>query len=92
MVRPHFSILLAIASGLALPIVTFANCTINSVTGLNFGAYSTSSASANDATGQFIFVCTNVQRAITIRLSTGNAGSFTPRQMTSGGGRLQPLR
>lgn len=61
------------------------------MTGLKFGkfgAYSTSSASANDATSQIIFVCTNVQGAITIRLSTGNAGRFTPRQMTSGRGRL----
>lgn len=88
-VQPHLSVLLAIASGLALPTVAFANCTINSVTGLNFGAYNASSPSASDATGQIIFVCTNVQGAITIRLSAGNAGRFAPRQMTSGRGRLE---
>lgn len=86
--QPHLSVLIAIASSLVLPTVAFANCTINSVTGLSFGAYSSSSPSASDATGQMVFVCTNVQGAITIRLSTGNAGRFTPRQMTSGRGRL----
>lgn len=88
MVQPHLSVLLAIASSLVLPTVALANCTINSVTGLNFGTYSAASPSASDATGQMIFVCTNVQGAITIRLSAGSAGRFTPRQMGSGRGRL----
>lgn len=64
-----------------------ANCTISSVTSLNFGAYSSFDAAPNDA-GRFVFVCTDVQAPVTIRLSSGAANSFTPRQMVLGTARL----
>ncbi len=73
----------ALISGAAL-----ANCTVSSVTGLDFGAYSSFDTSPSDATGQFVFVCTDVQEPVTIRLSSGTANSFTPRQMVLGTARL----
>ncbi len=71
-----------------IPSRALANCTISSVTGLNFGAYSSFDAAPNDATGRFVFVCTDVQAPVTIRLSSGAANSFTPRQMVLGTARL----
>ncbi|WP_297761634.1 hypothetical protein [Thermosynechococcus sp.] len=43
------------------------------MTALNFAAYSTSSPSANDATGRIIFLCRHVQAVITVCLSSGIA-------------------
>jgi len=70
------------------PSLALANCTISSVSGLNFGAYSSFDTAPTDATGQFIFTCSDVQGPVTIRLSTGVANSFTPRQMALGTARL----
>ncbi len=84
----RFTLLTVLIGSPLLPSRVLANCTISSISGLNFGAYSSFDAAPTDATGQFIFTCTNVQGPVTIRLSTGAANSFTPRQMTLGTARL----
>lgn len=82
------SLSMVIVGSTLIPSMALANCTISSITGLNFGAYSSFDAAPMDATGQFVFVCTDVQAPVTIRLSSGAANSFTPRQMVLGAARL----
>jgi spore coat protein U-like protein len=63
-------------------------------TGVNFGAYDISLATPNDSTGDVTVTCTYVPPGgatgvnIQTSLSPGVSGSYSPRQMAFGPGRL----
>jgi len=75
--------MMTIATLLILVPQARATCSI-SATGVNFGNYDPSAANPNDSTGNISYRC-NQKDPITIFLSKGNAPTFTPRQMRSGG-------
>ena len=61
------------------------NCRI-STTPVNFGTYDVFSGYVLDSTGTITVSCSNPEKKpmpITISLSTGSSGTFTPRQMKS---------
>lgn len=54
-------------------------------TALAFGAYDPSATAPTDSTGAFTYSCTSSRsRPVIVALSTGNGGSFNPRQMSNG--------
>jgi spore coat protein U-like protein len=70
-----------------------ASCSV-ATTGVNFGAYDISLATPNDSTGDVTVTCTYVPPGgatgvnIQASLSPGVSGSYSPRQMAFGPGRL----
>ena len=69
-----------------LPVVPVSaqttSCTISS-TPVAFGNYDVFSTTADDSTGVITYRC-NRQRSITVELSTGSGGSYSPRKMKQG--------
>jgi spore coat protein U-like protein len=65
-------------------------------TGVNFGGYDVFSSAPRDSSGTITVICNNPDNTdnnnprediqVEISLSTGNSGSFSPRQMLSGTG------
>src|SRR5687768_6144872 len=58
-------------------------CTI-SATGVSFGTYDVFGASPVDSTGSVTFACGAAVRNITVTLSAGQGGSFSPRTLVKG--------
>lgn len=77
--------LAAALAGLALaavPARAAIRCSITSVSPVAFPAYNVFSARPNDAQGSVTYSCRGVgQDTVTIELSTGESGSFSPRRM-----------
>lgn len=62
------------------------SCTWRATTAVAFGNYDVFSGTPDDATGSVTYRCTAVQGAsITIDLSTGGSGTYSPRRMTRAG-------
>lgn len=61
-------------------------CTLNIISAVGFGSYDPFSATPLDSNGQLNVTCagTGTTPDFTLTLSSGNAGSYTPRQMASG--------
>jgi spore coat protein U-like protein len=74
---------LALAALLA-PVAAIGQCSFDSVTGVNFGAYDVFNNSHTDSTGTITYTCITVGTPITIDLSKGNASSYATRQMRQG--------
>jgi spore coat protein U-like protein len=74
---------LVLAALLALPwpVAAIGQCSFNSVTGINFGAYDVFNSSHTDSTGSITYTCVSLLTPITIDLSKGNASSYVTRQM-----------
>lgn len=76
---------------LLLPISGHAvNCSV-SATAVGFGSYDTLSPLNNDATGTITVTCSNTLSLLVsydILLSRGNAASYSPRHLSSGGNTL----
>ncbi|MGI0490962.1 spore coat U domain-containing protein [Alkalinema pantanalense CENA528] len=71
--------------GMATPSFAVPSCSIESVVGVNFGAYDVFNSAPNDSTGSITYRCTEVAPGtITIDISQGNSGSFATRQMRQG--------
>jgi spore coat protein U-like protein len=73
---------LALLCLLVWPAAAAAQCTV-SATGVNFGAYDVFSSTARDSTGSITYRCL-LPLAVQITLSTGSAGSFSPRTLRKG--------
>lgn len=58
-----------------------ANCTIRTITNVNFGNYSVFGTLPVDSTGRIRIRCNAPANPVTVDLSRGNAPSFTPRYM-----------
>jgi spore coat protein U-like protein len=75
------------------PALGGATCSV-AATAVNFGAYDISLTTPDDSTGDVTVTCTYVapggstQVNVVASLSTGTSGSYSPRQMASGPGRL----
>jgi spore coat protein U-like protein len=73
--------LLATAALLIAVSAAEAACTITT-TAVSFGSYNVFAGSADDATGQITYRCTNPRPPlVTIHLDKGGSPSFSPRQM-----------
>lgn len=59
-------------------------CGVNNIQNLNFGAYAPTAAAPTDSTSGFNVVCIFGRPALSISLSAGTTGSFTPRFLTQG--------
>lgn len=60
-------------------------CTIGSVSGLSFGDYDVFAGTPLDTSGSFSYTCTDVAGgSIVVHLSTGSAGTYSPRTLVSG--------
>lgn len=90
-------LLIAAAALQALGIATAeaaATCSL-AATGVSFGAYDAALTTPSDSTGSITVTCNYVPPgggasvAYALMLSSGLAGTFTPRNLVSGGGRLQ---
>ena len=55
-----------------------------SATPVSFGVYDVFQASPTDSTGTVTYRCGNTDHHITITISSGSAGTFTPRTLRSG--------
>jgi spore coat protein U-like protein len=57
-------------------------CSLFTITGVSFGAYSPTSSTDLDGSGTFSFDCVAVLGggSLTISLSTGGSGTYAPRQ------------
>jgi len=77
--------LLAFACVIVFPTVAHAACTI-SATGVNFGNYDVFTAAADDSTGTITLRCGNADNHVTVTLSRGSSGTFSPRRMAKAGG------
>lgn len=77
---------LALAALLAIsrPAAAVGECSFNSVSGVNFGAYDVFNNTPTDSTGTITYTCISLLAPITIDLSQGNASSYVPRQMRQG--------
>jgi spore coat protein U-like protein len=69
-----------------------ADCTVSAV-GVNFGVYDPYLTTPDDSVGEITVTCTHlsgpaIEVRYTVTLSTGGSGSYTPRQLQSGPGRL----
>ncbi|TMA59142.1 MAG: spore coat protein U domain-containing protein [Deltaproteobacteria bacterium] len=64
------------------------SCSFDSVTGVSFGSYDVFNARATDSTGQVVYQCNGGAHNVTIDLSKGNAGSYSPRYMLNGSEQL----
>ena len=85
MTQPCRLLVLALLIALLLPLPARAavNCSITTV-GVAFGSYNVYSATTLTSTGSVRFVCSGVGgggRTVTVRLSRGSAGSYSPRKM-----------
>jgi spore coat protein U-like protein len=84
------AILLACSSSRAYALLQ--SCSV-SATALSFGSYDPTSATARDSTGTVTVTCTvtlvGLLASWDILLSTGNGGSFNPRNLLSGGNSMQ---
>jgi spore coat protein U-like protein len=80
----------ALAALLALPrpVAAIGQCSFNSVTGINFGAYDVFNSNHTDSTGTITYNCITLDTPITIDLSKGNASSYATRQMRQGANTL----
>jgi spore coat protein U-like protein len=94
LLRPRqFAWLLVSLAGFATTGQAAVNCLV-SANPVNFGTYNPLSGSARDSTGQVRVTCTNsppggtVSMSYRVRLSTGSAAAFAPRQLGSGPHRL----
>jgi spore coat protein U-like protein len=72
--------------GLGLAERSEASCTI-STNPVAFGNYNVFTVTPDDANGRVTYRC-NASEDVTVTLSTGTSGTFTPRQMASGAERL----
>jgi len=70
---------------LAAPVAT---CLITQVPQLAFGAYDVTSSAPDDTQSQLKYICDSSISTLRINLGPGLSGSFTTRQMASGGNRL----
>jgi len=62
------------------------NCTWRATVPVNFAAYDVFSGTPDDADGSVTYRCTGVGGAsVTIDLSTGGSGTYSPRRMTRAG-------
>jgi spore coat protein U domain-containing protein, fimbrial subunit CupE1/2/3/6 len=77
--------LLALACVVVFPAAGHAACTI-SATGVNFGNYDVYTTSPDDSTATITYRCGNSDNHITVTLSRGSSGTFSPRRMTKAGG------
>ncbi len=87
--NPSFPIatLLWLGLGLGLGLAGRAEaqaCGVNNIQALNFGVYSPPAAAPTDSTSQFNVVCIFGRPALSIALSAGGAGTFTPRTLFQG--------
>ena len=73
----------ALALQLLVPATASAACTI-SVTSVSFGSYSVYTTSPDDSTGTITYRCGNSDKNITVTVSAGTAGTFSPRTMKQG--------
>ncbi|MGE0179530.1 MAG: spore coat U domain-containing protein [Sphingomonas sp.] len=64
-----------------------AACSV-SVTGVAFGNYNPGNAAPDDSTGTINATCLIIDDVPSVAISTGSSGSFSPRQMASGGADL----
>jgi spore coat protein U-like protein len=62
-----------------------AGCTISTV-GVNFGTYDVFAATALASNGTLTLRCGSSDRNIQVHLSTGDSGSYTPRELSGPGG------
>jgi spore coat protein U-like protein len=67
------------------PAAADAACTI-SATGVNFGTYDVFSSTPDDSTGTITYRCGSSDHHITVTLSRGSSGTFSPRRMNQAGG------
>jgi spore coat protein U-like protein len=63
-----------------------ANCSI-SITSVSFGSYSVFTAAPTDSAGSVTYRC-NGNASVLITISTGQSGTFNPRQMINGSEQL----
>ena len=82
-------LLLPVLAGLCLPAAARAarTCSMDAgyPTPIAFGTYNPGSPTPDDSTGTVSFTCTpGPPLTVLTELSTGNGGSFNPRQMASG--------
>lgn len=86
-IYPIFLVAIAILILTANGHVQAAQCNITSVP-LNFGAYDPMSAVPLSATGSFNISCKPNKKTfnISLQLTPGNSGSYSPRSMASAGG------
>jgi len=66
---------------------SFASCAIQSVTGVSFGAYIPTVATADDSSGNIKVSCT-ILGIFTTSLSTGSSNTYNPRTLKSGSNTL----
>jgi spore coat protein U-like protein len=57
---------------------------LQSVVGVNFGAYNVFNSNPTDSAGSITYTCISLSGPITIDLSKGSALSYVPRQMRKG--------
>jgi spore coat protein U-like protein len=76
---------LTLGAVMFIPVRAYAACTI-SATGVNFGNYDVFATAADDSTGTITYRCAAGDNHITITLSRGSSGTFSPRRMTKAGG------
>lgn len=63
-------------------------CTIATISGVAFGTYNVMSAAPLDSVGVIRLDCNGAARNVTVDLGRGNAPTFNPRFMRSGGSQL----
>lgn len=77
--------LLAAVSARAL-----GSCSISTVSGVSFGSYDALNANPLDQTGSISYQCSVLYiGTVTVDLSTGGSGSYSPRQMQKAAATLQ---
>lgn len=59
-------------------------CGVNNIQNLNFGTYVPTAAAPTDSTSGFSVLCIFGRPALSIALSAGGSGSFTPRFLSQG--------
>ncbi len=77
------TLVVAVTIPLLVPATARAACTI-SVTSVSFGSYDVYTSTADDSTGTVTYRCGGSDRNITVTLSSGAAGTFSPRTMKQG--------
>lgn len=65
-----------------------AKCTIATISGVAFGTYDVDSASPLDSVGVIRLDCNGAATSVTVDLGRGNAPTYSPRFMRSGGSQL----